>query len=187
MSTFGIDLLAMVFGMPRALFPALAEQLGGGAVLYGLLLSSVAGGAFVASLVSGWTLRVERQGRAVLLCVAAWGAAIAVAGLVRAPALVMAMLACAGAADMISGVYRSTITAAVTPDELRGRVSGVELAVYAGGPVLGDVEAGIVGGLTNVPFAIVSGGVACVVSAAVFATRVRSFATYRRPVKETAR
>src|SRR5439155_25277490 len=65
-----------------------------------------------------------------------------------------------------------------------GRVSGVELAVYAGGPVLGDVEAGVVGGLAGVPFAIVSGGVACVVSAAVFATRVRSFATYKRPVKE---
>jgi MFS family permease len=186
MSTFGIDLLAMVFGMPRALFPALAARLGGGPVLYGLLLSSVAGGAFVASIVSGWTLRIERQGRAVLLCVAAWGAAIAVAGLVRAPALVMAMLACAGAADMISGVYRSTITAAVTPDELRGRVSGVELAVYAGGPVLGDVEAGVVGGLTTVPFAIVSGGVACVVSAAFFATRVRSFATYRRAMTKTA-
>ena len=77
---------------------------------------------------------------------------------------------------MISGVYRSTITAAVTPDELRGRVSGVEFAVYAGGPVLGDVEAGVVGGLFGVPFAIVSGGVACVVSAAVFATAGRSFA-----------
>jgi MFS family permease len=183
MSTFGIDLLAMVFGMPRALFPAFTERLGGGPVMYGLLLSSVAGGAFVASIVSGWTLRVVRQGRAVLLCVSAWGAAIAVAGLSRAPVLVMAMLACAGAADMISGVYRSTITAAVTPDELRGRVSGVELAVYAGGPVLGDVEAGVVGGLVGVPFAIVSGGLACVVSAVVFATRVRSFATYRRPAQ----
>lgn len=179
MSTFAIDLLAMVFGMPRALFPALAERLGGGPVMYGLLLSSVAGGAFVASIVSGWTLRVQRQGRAVLVCVSAWGAAIAIAGLIRVPALVMAMLACAGAADMISGVYRSTITAAVTPDELRGRVSGVELAVYAGGPVLGDVEAGVVGGLAGVPFAIVSGGVACVVAAGVFATKVRSFATYR--------
>ena len=82
---------------------------------------------------------------------------------------------------MISGVYRSTITAAVTPDGMRGRVSGVEIAVYAGGPVLGDIEAGVVGGLLGVPFAIVSGGVACVVSAAVFATGVRSFANYRRP------
>jgi MFS family permease len=180
MSTFGIDLLAMVFGMPRALFPALTDRLGGGPVMYGLLLASVAAGAFVASLVSGWTIRVQRQGRAVLLAVAAWGTAIAIAGIVRVPAVVMVMLAAAGAADMISGVYRSAITADVTPDELRGRVSGVEFAVYAGGPVLGDVEAGVVGGLLGIPFAIVSGGVACVVSAAVFATRVRSFATYRR-------
>ncbi|MDQ1468072.1 MAG: hypothetical protein QOH10_2487 [Actinomycetota bacterium] len=180
MSTFGIDLLAMVFGMPRALFPALAVRLGGGPMMYGLLLSSAAGGAFVASLVSGWTTRVRRQGRAVLWAVTVWGAAIAVAGLTREPAVVVAALACAGGADMISGVYRSTITADVTPNELRGRVSGVELAVYTGGPVLGDVEAGIVGGLVGVPFAIVSGGVACVVSAAVFAVRVRSFATYRR-------
>jgi MFS family permease len=181
MSIFGIDFLAMVFGMPRALFPALTQRLGGGPVMYGLLLSSVAAGAFIASLTSGWTIRVHRQGRAVLIAVGAWGAAIAVAGLVRVPAVVMVMLACAGAADMISGVYRSTIAAAVTPDGMRGRVSGVEIAVYAGGPVLGDVEAGLVGGLLGVPFAIVSGGVACVVSAAVFATRVRSFATYRRP------
>jgi MFS family permease len=185
MSTFGIDLLAMVFGMPRALFPALAQRLGGGAVMYGLLLSSVAAGAFVASLVSGWTIRVQRQGRAVLWAVTAWGTAIGVAGLVHVPAVVMVLLAGAGAADMISGVYRSTITAAVTPDGMRGRVSGVEIAVYAGGPVLGDIEAGLVGGLLGVPFAIVSGGLACVVSAAAFATGVRSFANYRRPAAPT--
>ena len=127
MSVFGIDLLAMVFGMPRALFPALADRLGGGPTLYGLLLSSVAAGAFVASLASGWTTRVQRQGRAVLWAVTAWGTTIAVAGLTRMPALVLLMLAGAGAADMISGVYRSTIAADVTPDDLRGRVSGVEL------------------------------------------------------------
>jgi hypothetical protein len=124
---------------------------------------------------------VRHQGRAVLLSVAAWGLAIALAGLSREPVFVLAMLACAGGADMISGVYRSAITASVTPDELRGRVSGVELAVYAGGPVLGDIEAGVVGGLVGVPFAIVSGGVACVVAAGVFSVRVRSFATYLRP------
>ena len=82
---------------------------------------------------------------------------------------------------MISGVYRSTIAAAVTPDEMRGRVSGVEIAVYAGGPVLGDVEAGVVGGLVGVPFAIVSGGLACVAAAGFFAVQVRSFATYVKP------
>ncbi|MEY2405608.1 MAG: hypothetical protein QOG39_524 [Acidimicrobiaceae bacterium] len=180
-SIFGIDLLAMVFGMPRALFPALADRLGGGPGLYGLLLSSVAAGAFVASLASGWTTRVQRQGRAVLLCVTAWGTTIAIAGLVRQPVVVLVLLACAGAADMISGVYRSTIAAAVTPDDLRGRVSGVEIAVYAGGPVLGDIEAGVVGGLAGVPFAIVSGGVACVLGAALFAARVRELAGYVRP------
>ena len=187
MSVFGIDFLAMVFGMPRALFPALAVRLGGGAGLYGLLLSSVAAGAFVASLVSGWTSRVRRQGRAVLWCVAAWGGAIAAAGLVRAPAFVLAMLAIAGGADMISGVYRSAIGASVTPDELRGRISGVELAVYAGGPVIGDIEGGVVGGLAGVPFAIVSGGLACVAAAGVFALRVRSFADYETTAMETGR
>jgi MFS family permease len=181
MSVFAIDFLAMVFGMPRALFPALAERLGGGAPLYGLLLASVAAGAFIASMFSGWTGRIRRQGAAVLWCVAAWGAAIAVAGLTLEVWLVLLMLAFAGGADMISGVYRSAIAASITPDELRGRVSGVEIAVYAGGPVLGDVEAGVVGGLVSVPFAIVSGGVACMVAAGVFAVKVRSFATYTRP------
>jgi len=180
MSIFAIDLLAMVFGMPRALFPALAEQLGGGPALYGLLLSSVAAGAFIASLLSGWTSRVRRQGLAVIVCVAAWGVAIAIAGLAHSAAIVLLMLACAGGADMISGVYRSAIAADVTPDELRGRVSGVELAVYAGGPVLGDVEAGVVGGLVSVPFAIVSGGLACAAAAGAFAVFVPSFARYTR-------
>ena len=182
MSTFAIDLLAMVFGMPRALFPALAERLGGGPALYGLLLASAAAGAFVASLFSGWTSRIRHQGRAVLWSVTAWGIAIAAAGLVRTPVFVLAMLAIAGGADMISGVYRTAIGASVTPDEFRGRVSGIELAVYAGGPVLGDIEAGVVGGLAGVPFAIVSGGLACVASAAVFAVGVRSFADYEIPV-----
>lgn len=181
MSIFGVDLVAMVFGMPRALFPALAERLGGGAALYGLLLSFVAAGAFVASLASGWTSRVRFQGRAVLVAVTAWGATIAVVGLTTQVAVVMVALACAGAADMISGVYRSTIASDVTPDGLRGRVSGVEFAVYAGGPVLGDVEAGVVGGLVGVPFAIVSGGLACIVGAAVFAGLVPSFARYVAP------
>ena len=178
MSIFGIDFMAMVFGMPRALFPALSERLGGGPGLYGLLLSSVAAGAFLASISSGWTGRVRRQGRAVLIAVAVWGTTIAVAGASHSAPVVLLMLASAGAADMISGVYRSTIAADVTPDDLRGRVSGVEFAVYAGGPVLGDIEAGIVGGLVSLPFAIVSGGIACVVGAGIFAVRVRSFATY---------
>jgi MFS family permease len=181
MSIFAIDLLAMVFGMPKALFPALSERLGGGATLYGLLLSAVAAGAFLASLASGWTGMVRRQGRAVIISVAVWGAAVAGAGLARAAVPVLLLLVVAGAADMISGVFRSTVAADVTPDELRGRVSGVEIAVYAGGPVLGDVEAGVVGGLVGVPFAIVSGGLACIAGAAAFAALVPRFARYVRP------
>jgi MFS family permease len=180
LSVFAIDLIAMVFGMPRALFPALADRLGGGPVLYGLLLSSAAAGAFVASIGSGWTTRVRHQGRALLIAVTVWGACIAAAGLTLQPWLVLTLLACAGGADMISGVFRSTIAANLTPDEMRGRVSGVEFAVYAGGPVLGDVESGVVGGLAGVPFAIVSGGVACIVGAALFAAKVRGLATYKR-------
>jgi MFS family permease len=180
-SVFGIDLLAMIFGMPRALFPALTARLGGGGLLYGFLLASVAAGAFVASITSGWTGRIRRHGRAVLIAVAVWGAAIAITGLTLNVALVLVCLAIAGGADMVSGVYRSAIAADVTPDELRGRISGVELAVYAGGPVVGDIEAGIVGGLVGVPFAIVSGGLACVAAAGVFAVRVKSFARYVSP------
>jgi hypothetical protein len=115
------------------------------------------------------------------VCVAAWGCAIALAGLSHNVAIVLLMFAFAGGADMISGVYRSAIAADVTPDDMRGRVSGVELAVYAGGPVLGDIESGLVGGLVSVPFAIVSGGLACVAGAALFATKVPSFATYEQP------
>jgi MFS family permease len=181
LSVFAIDLMAMVFGMPRALFPALTDRLGGGPVLYGLLLSSVAAGAFVASVASGWTTRVRRQGRALLIAVAGWGACIAGAGLTRTVMVALALFAGAGAADMISGVFRSAIAANLTPDHLRGRVSGVEFAVYAGGPVLGDAEAGVVGGLAGVPFAIVSGGVACVIGAALF-TRVKGLSTYEAAV-----
>jgi MFS family permease len=181
LSVFGIDLLAMIFGMPRALLPALTVRLGGGPLLYGFMLSSVAAGAFLASITSGWTGRVRRQGRAVLRAVAVWGVAIALAGLTTNVAVVLFGLALAGAADMISGVYRSAIAADVTPDDLRGRISGVELAVYAGGPQLGDIEGGVVGGLVGVPFAIVSGGIACVIAAGVFAVCVKSFANYVGP------
>ena len=122
-----------------------------------------------------------------MVAVAMWGATIAVAGLTRMTAIVLLMFVGAGAADMISGVYRSTIAADVTPDEMRGRVSGVEFAVYAGGPVVGDIEAGVVGGLAGVPFAIVSGGVACIVAAVLFGIRVRPFATYERRTSISSR
>jgi MFS family permease len=183
-SVFGIDLLAMVFGMPRALFPALAERLDGGANLYGLLHASVAAGAFLVALTSGRWARVHRQGAAVIVAVAAWGLAIATAGLVTSAVVVLVLFAIAGGADVISNVYRATISADVVPDDIRGRVNGVEFVVYGGGPALGDVEAGVVGGMVGVPFAIVSGGVVCVVGAALFAVGVPAFGRYTRPALE---
>jgi MFS family permease len=186
MSIFGIDLIAMIFGMPRALFPQLAQNLGGGAGLYGLLVSSVAVGSFVAATTSGLWTRSQRHGLVVIWAVGCWGAAVALAGLAKQPVVVLVLFAFAGAADTVSAVYRSTIAADVTPDELRGRVSGVEIAVYAGGPVLGDIEAGVVGGIAGVPFAIVSGGLACVAGALWFARFVPEFAHYRRRGPATA-
>ena len=136
MSIFGVDFLAMIFGMPRALFPALAERLGGGAALYGLLISSVAAGAFLASLVSGWTARVQRQGRAVLIAISVWGTAIAVAGLVRVPAIVMVALAVAGACYQT--VFRNPLISPFILGVSSGAGFGAALAGLAGilaGPI----------------------------------------------------
>ena len=159
MSVFGIDLIAMVFGMPRALFPALTARLGGGPALYGFMLSSVAAGAFIArdhEWLDG--TRAQAGARRDHLRGDVGSRRSRSPGSRTTRILVLVLFAFVGGADMISGVYRSAITADVSPDELRGRISGVEIAVYGGGPVLGDVEAGVVGGLVSVPFAIVSGG-----------------------------
>ncbi len=157
MSVFGDRILrAMVFGMPWRCSPALAQRLGGGPGIYGsLLASSVGGGRLRAPRSPADGRHAHRPagpGLAADLRRRARGKAIAAAGLTKSTPLVLVLFAVAGGADMISGVYRSTIAAGVTRDEMRGRVSGVEIAVYAGGPVLGDVEAGEVGGLPGPPF-----------------------------------
>ncbi|MFN2471523.1 MAG: MFS transporter [Gaiellaceae bacterium] len=180
---FAVDTNAMIFGMPSALFPAFAEELGGGATLFGLMVSAPYAGALAASLVSGWASHVRRQGVGVLIAAAAWGAAVAAAGLAHSIALALAMLAVAGAADFVSAVLRSTIMIQATPDALRGRVSGIELAQVASAPQLGNVEAGIVASLVNLRFSIVSGGIACVVGTALIALALPALARYdsRRP------
>ena len=157
-SVFLADLNAMVFGFPVALFPAVAERLGGGEVTLGLLYAAPAAGAFVATLLSGRAKHVRRQGRAILFAIAVWGAAIIVFGLSDALWLSLAMLAVAGAGDMVSGIYRSTILQAAVEDRLRGRLDGIGMAVWATGPSVGNVESGVVATLTTVPISIVSGG-----------------------------
>jgi MFS family permease len=178
---FTVDTNAMIFGMPSALFPAFAEELGGGAGTVGLLYAAPAAGALAASLVSGWMSRVRRQGLGVCVAAAAWGLAIAAFGLARTVPVALVLLGLAGAADFISAVLRSTILLEATPDDMRGRLSGIELAQVAGAPALGNVEAGAVASLVSVRFSIVSGGVACVVGTALIALALPSFARYRKP------
>lgn len=162
-STFLIDLNAMVFGMPRALFPALGTGLfGGGEATVGLLYAAPGTGALLGAVFSGWVGRVRRQGMAVIIAVVAWGAAIALFGIARWLPLALVLLALAGAADVVSAVFRNTILQLSVPDALRGRLSAVHIAVVTSGPRLGDVEAGAVAALTSPQFSVVSGGIACV-------------------------
>ena len=140
--SFAVDIVAMVFAMPRALFPEMADDRFGGPSGAGWLYAAISIGAVVGGLASGWIGRVNRQGLALVLAVAAWGASVAVAGLAQALWLVVLLLAVAGAADLVSAVYRQTILQTYAPDEMRGRLQGVFIVVVAGGPRLGDVRAG---------------------------------------------
>jgi MFS family permease len=163
MGSFAIDLLAMTFGMPRALFAVLSVSVyhtGAGGT--GLLYASVAAGATVAALTTGWLAHARRLGRIVIYAVIAWGCAIALAGVAGSLWVAAALLALAGAADSISAVCRSSINQSVTPDRLRGRMSSVFMMVVTSGPRLGDVESGSVAALTSARTSVVSGGLACV-------------------------
>ncbi|HEX7247735.1 MAG TPA: MFS transporter [Actinomycetota bacterium] len=157
-TVFLADLNAMIFGFPIALFPAVAAGLGGGPRVLGYLYAAPAVGSFVATMVSGRAKHVRRQGRAILLAIAVWGGAIVVFGFSESLWLCLAMLAVAGAGDMVSGIFRSTMLQAAVEDRLRGRLDGIGMAVWATGPSLGNVESGAVASVTSVPFSIVSGG-----------------------------
>jgi MFS family permease len=162
---FLIDLGAMVFGLPRALFPALAVTLyGGGAVTVGYLNAAPGIGALVGSLLTGHVARVRRVGRAVVICVVAWGAAITAFGLVPWLPAALVLLALAGAADVISAVFRMVIVQQVTPDAMQGRVNSLIFAGIQGGPRLGDAEAGAAAALAGPQFAAWSGGVLSVLT-----------------------
>ena len=140
-----IDINAMVFGMPRALFPALGTTVfGGSAAAVGLLYAAPGAGAMVGALTSGWVSRIDRQGRATILAVIAWGGSIAAFGLTSLLPLALVLLAVAGAADVISAVFRNTILQLSVPDHLRGRLSSIHIAVVTGGPRVGDAESGLV-------------------------------------------
>ena len=174
--SFAVDIAAMVLAMPRSLFPAVADARFGGQV--GPLYAAIAIGAVIAGLSSGWIGRVRRQGRALTLAIVGWGAAVAVSGLVGQLWLVVALLALAGAFDLVSAVYRQTILQTYAPDEMRGRMQGVFIAVVAGGPRLGDVRAGATAAVTSPTFSWVAGGVACMAVVIVAGLLVRPFWRY---------
>ncbi|MEI8057318.1 MAG: MFS transporter [Actinomycetes bacterium] len=181
--SFYLDIVAMVFGMPRALFPALAVALFPldprmAATAVGFLAAAPAIGAVVSSVFSGTFTHVRRQGLAVFLAILAWGLSIMAFGLVRSLPLACFFLACAGAADNVSAIFRNTMLQSATPDEYRGRLGGVFTVVVAGGPRLGDVESGTVAALAGETFSVVSGGVLCILSAIALVWAVPSFLKY---------
>jgi MFS family permease len=186
LSIFVIDLVAMIFGMPRAVFPALAkETFHMGAEGVGILYAAPAVGALLGALTTGWVSSIKRQGLAVILAVTAWGSAIALAGLtVFSLALCVFFLALAGAADVVSAVFRGTILLEKTPDALLGRLNALNLMVVTGGPRLGDVEAGLVAGLAGAQASVVVGGLACLLGTAVVARAFPSLRDYL-PAKGT--
>jgi len=163
-----IDINAMVFGMPRALFPAMAGSVfGGGTITLGFLYAAPGIGALIGAVTTGWVARLKRQGRAVIVAVVVWGAAIAVFGLVHMLWVALVMLGIAGWADVISAVLRNTILQTSIPDRFRSRMSGIQMAVVQGGPRLGDMESGAVATATSIEFSVVSGGLACIAGAVI--------------------
>jgi MFS family permease len=175
---FAVDTSAMVFGMPSALFPALALTRFHSVAVVGYLYAAPAAGALLGSLASGWTGHVRRQGLAVTIAACLWGVAIAAFGLTTSLWPALALLALAGCADFFSAVLRGTILQRSTPDHMLGRLSGIEWAQVAGAPSLGDVEAGVLASLTSLRFSIVSGGVVCVLACAATALALPKFLRY---------
>lgn len=186
-AVFVIDLDAMVLGMPRALFPALGTGVyGGGPGTVGLLYAAVGAGALAGSVFTGWVPAVRRQGLAVLVAVAVWGGAVTAFGLVRWLGAALVLLAVAGAADVVSAVFRTTILQSSVPDALRGRMSAAHIAVVTGGPRLGDAESGAVAALAGPRVSVVSGGLACLLGVLAVARVWPELARYRAPDDEAA-
>jgi MFS family permease len=169
LGTYVVDLVAMLLAFPLALFPAVAATVLDAPWALGLLYSAGSLGSLLATLTSGWTAAVHRHGAAILLATALWGCAIAAFGLATDVRLAFLCLLVAGAADMVSGLFRSIMWNSTIPDELRGRLAGIELLSYSTGPLLGQLRAGGVASLWSIRGSIVSGGLLCVGAVAALA------------------
>ncbi|WP_260729800.1 MFS transporter [Dactylosporangium roseum] len=177
LGTYFVDIAAMFLAMPMALFPFVADELHARWAL-GLLYAGLPIGALLVSLTSGWASRVHRHGLAVLIAAGVWGLAIAGFGLAPDIFTAMALLVVAGGADMVSGLFRSTIWNQTIPDHLRGRLAGIELLSYSIGPTAGQLRAGVMAGATGLRGAIVSGGLLCVGAVALCAALMPGFTRY---------
>jgi MFS family permease len=176
LGTYLVDMNAMFFGIPMALFPAIAESYGSTSI--GFLYAAPAAGALLISLTLGWTKHVQRHGLAVGIAAACWGFAIIAFGFAGRLWLALLCLAIAGASDMISGVFRMIIWNQTIPDHLRGRLAGIELISYHTGPMLGNAESGIVASLFSIRTSVVSGGILCVLGTGVLLLALPQFRTY---------
>jgi MFS family permease len=176
---FLIDLNAMIFGIPVALYPAFVlDVLHASPGVLGFLYAAEASGALLVALLSGRAKHVRRQGLVTIVACMCWGAGIVGFGFARSLWVAMVFLVLASAADMVSGLYRDAIVKTVTPDAMRGRLEGVGLAVWGTGPSLGNAEAGFLASLTSIRISIVSGGIACIVGAGVLALVLPRYRRY---------
>ena len=178
LGTYLVDINAMFFGMPQALYPFLATQLGGPKIL-GLLYAAPAVGSLLATIGSGWTAHVHRHGLMVIIAAALWGVGITGAGLSHLLWLTLSCLAFAGAADMVSGIFRAIIWSETIPDHLRGRLAGIEMLSYTTGPLLGQLRSGVMARTRlGVGGSIWVGGVLCIVGTAALAAALPRFLRY---------
>lgn len=176
--TYLIDIVAMIFAFPVALFPAMSERWGG-AHAAGILFSAMAIGSLIATLFSGWSGRVQHHGRIVVIAAALWGVFIVGAGFADTLWLAVLFLILAGGFDMISGLFRGIIWNHSVPNSMRGRLSGIEMISYMTGPLLGNARAGWVAAHSSVSFSLWSGGLICLLGVVVTSLLLPKFWNYR--------
>ncbi|GAA5161037.1 MFS transporter [Pseudonocardia eucalypti] len=181
--SFLVDIIAMAFGMPRAVFPEMAERTfhdpAGGGIALGLLFAGISVGSVAGGVFSGWLHRVSRQGVAVTVAICVWGLAVAAFGMVHALWLAVLLLAVGGAADLVSAVYRSTMLQVVATEEMRGRMQGVFMVVVAGGPRVADIWHGGAAAAIGTGPAVTAGGVAVVIATVLTVALLPAFWRYR--------
>jgi len=176
--TYVVDMVAMTFAMAMALIPAMALAWGG-ATAAGWLYSAMSFGSLFTTIFSGWTSKVNRHGAAVVIAAAVWAVAIVFVGFASSLSVAVVCLAIAGAADSISGVFRSTIWNETIPSDLRGRLAGVEMISYLSGPLLGNARAGWVASISSNTISVVSGGLTCFVGVLLCIPLLPAFWNYR--------